>query len=233
MALDQNKNPLEDQNAIENINTHLTSAGEHLANNKKIIYWVLGIIVVCAAGIGSYFYFYRTPRQNNSWADYDKALLKEMRGELTDSASAAAYAKIGEKYSGTNAADVAKITAASKYYDQKKYDQAIKCLEGLTVSEPVMDAQIKVLLGDCYTNKGAASYGKALEAYQAAVKKADSNPQIVPVVLIKEANIYDAQKNYAKALECYEQIKTGYPKFNAGSLGIDGYIAREKARLGK
>ena len=64
------------------------------------------------------------------------------------------------------------------------------------------------------------------------MKAADGNPQIAPGILMKEANIYEAQKKYAQALEVYEQIKKDYPEFHYG-MGMDAYIARAKARLGK
>ena len=67
-----------------------------------------------------------------------------------------------------------------------------------------------------------------------AISRADRNPQIVPRVLLKKANIYDAQKKYADALKCYETLKTEYPEFRLGSgMSVDAYIEREKARLGK
>lgn len=233
MASDKNQTPQEEQNAIENLNGHLTEAGQRLADNKKVLYWVLSAIVCVALFCAAWFYFFRNPNLNKSWEAVNKVMLQSTKGELTDSAANVAFQKVAESYSG-DAATVAAIAAAEGFYDNGKYDAAIKNLEGLSVSEPVMAAQVKVLLGDCYVNKGDKFYSKALEAYQSALKKADSNPQIVPVVLIKMANVYDAQKDYAKALDCYEQIKTGYPKFAFGNgMTVEAYIAREKARLGK
>ena len=40
------KNPQEEENRIESLNSHLTSAGEKLADNKKIIYWAVGAVAV-------------------------------------------------------------------------------------------------------------------------------------------------------------------------------------------
>lgn len=233
MASENRKDQEQDQNAIESLNSHLTSAGEKVAQNKKIVFWTIGVIAVVAAFVLSYLFIYRNPRLEDSWAAYNKVMLQQVKGEINDSTSAVQYQKVADNFSGTPAGAVAALAAAEAFYDQGNYDAAIKYLEKFNVSEPVLEAQSKVLLGDCYVNKGDKFYAKALEAYQAAIKTSDNNPQIVPVVLVKEANIYDAQKNYAKALECYEQIKTGYPKFNLGSMTIDGYIAREQARLGK
>ncbi len=233
MASEKNRGSNE-PNAIENLDSHLTGAGERLAQNKKIVYWTLGGIIVVAVFVMSYFFIYRNPRINNSWEAYNKVMLEQIKGEAGDSAIAVKYQKVADQYSGTDAAACASFAASQAFYDEGKYDAAIKYLEKANFSEPVLAAQSKVLLGDCYVNKGEKFYSKAIEAYQSAIKKADSNPQIVPTVLIKEANVYDAQKNYAKALECYQQIKTGYPQFRFGNgMTVDGYIARENARLGK
>lgn len=224
----------QDPNAIENLNLHLTSAGERIAANKKAVWWTLGITLIIALIILSYIFFYRNPRVQNSWNAYNKVMLQVQKGELNDSTSAAAYQKVADEFGSTDAGSCAALSAAESYYDQGKYDLAIKYLEKFSTSEPVMEAQSRVLLGDCYVNKGANSYDKALEAYAKAISKADGNPQIVPIVLIKEANIFDAQKKYDKALECYQKIKIDFPEFQFGNgMSVDAYIAREKARLGK
>ena len=95
----------------------------------------------------------------------------------------------------------------------------------------MLKANAIILKGDCYVN--LKQYDKALDEFKDAVKKGDKNDQIVPRALLKCANIYDEQKKYAKALECYEQIKNEYPSFQLGNTSIDAYIEREKARLGK
>ena len=43
------QNEPQEQTAIDNLNTHLTSAGEKIANNKKYIYWGVGAILVVGA----------------------------------------------------------------------------------------------------------------------------------------------------------------------------------------
>ena len=51
-----NNNEAEEANAIEKINDNLSSATEKIANNKKVIYWTIGGILVIAAFIVSYLY---------------------------------------------------------------------------------------------------------------------------------------------------------------------------------
>lgn len=219
----------QEQNAIDNLNSTLTSAGEKVANNKKIIYWVLGIIAVAAACCAAYIWLYQVPQAKNSQAAYDQVMTK---ASDNDSIAAVEYAKVADKFSHTDAGNLAALQAGIAYYDLGKYKESIKYLEKFSSKDDVMNAQAKILLGDANVN--LKNYDAALAAYNGALRIASGNHQVAPVIIWKEANIYDAQKNYAKALECYEQIKNTYPEFNLGNgMTIDAYIAREKARLGK
>ena len=173
MASNNENNPQEEIRGIENLDAQLTSAGNKLADNKKIIYWATGAVVIIGALLAGYFFLYRNPNINKSFEAYNQV---EIDAAGNDS------------------------VAAVKYLDVAN------------------------------TN----NYAEALKCFDQAISIADRNPQIVPRVLLKEANIYDAQKKYADALKCYEQIKTEYPEFRlGGGLTIDAYIEREKARIGK
>lgn len=223
----------DESTVVDNLNSHLTKAGERVANNKKIIYISIGVIAAVAAFVLSYLFIYRNPRLQNSWAAYNKVLLMQQKGELQgDSVAALEYQKVHDNFSSTPAGNVAALAAAEAYYNVKNYDAAIKLLEKIDLSEPVLKSQSRALLGDCYVNK--KQYDKAIECFDKAISIADGNPELVPGYLIKEANIYNAQKKYDKSLQCYEQIKSQYPRytFNNG-LDINFYIEREKAFAGK
>ena len=202
-----NKNEVEEQNAIDKLNTNLSEASEKIAENKKVIFWVIGGLAVVAAFVLSYFFIYRNPHLNKAFEAYNQV---EIQAQGNDSVAAAEYKKVADKYGNTDAGN----------------------LEKFSTSEPVLAANALALTGDCYVN--LKKYDKAIEYFEKAIKKADRNPQIAPRVLLKEANVYDEQKKYDKALGCYQQIKDLYPAFQTGNgMSIDAYIARENARLGK
>lgn len=227
------KNREDEATVIENLNSNLTKAGEKVANNKKVIYIIAGVVAVVAAFVLSYLFIFRNPRLQNSWEAYNKVLLMQQKGELAnDTLAAKEYQKVFDTFSSTPAGNVAALAAAEAYYNVKNYDAAIKLLEKLDLSEPNLQSQSRALLGDCYVNK--KQYDKAIQAFDEAIKIADRNPELVPGYLIKEANIYNAQKKYDKSLACYEQIQKEYPNytFNNG-LDIEFYIEREKAYAGK
>lgn len=221
-----NKNEIEEQNAIDKLNSNLGEASEKIAQNKKWIFWTVGGIAVVAAFVISYLFIYRNPHVNRAWEAYNEIEVMA----ANDSVAAAEYKKVAGKYSGTDAGDLAALEAAEHFYNLGNYKEALACLESFKTSEGVLEANAMVLKGDCNVN--LKKYDEAIKCFEKAVKAADGNEQIVPRVLLKEANVYDAQKKYDKALACYEQIESRYPNFEVG-FGIQAYIEREKARLGK
>lgn len=223
------KQTQQEENAIDKMNTQLTAAGNKIANNKKIIVWILGAILVVGAFTLSYLFIYRNPRIEKSFEAYNKVELQSLGN---DSIAAAQYMQVADQYKGNDAGRLAALSAGEALYNEGKYEEAASYLSRFSSSDPVLNANALVLTGDCYVN--LKKYDEALDTYNKAIRKADGNEQIVPRVLLKEANIYDAQKKYDKALECYMSIKNDFPTFQLGNgLGIDAYIERENARLGK
>jgi len=219
----------QDETAIDKMNSHLTSAGEKVANNKKIIFWGVGAILVVACFALSYIFIYRNPHVKDSFEAYNKV---ETEALANDSLAAVKYKEVADKYKGDTAGKLAALSAGEALYNEGKYEEAAEYLKRFSSKDEVLEANVLVLIGDCYVN--LKKYDEALDYYQKSVRKANSNHQIVPRVLLKEANIYDEQKKYDMALGCYEQIKSGYPEFRLGNgLDIDAYIERENARLAK
>lgn len=217
----------QDTTAVENINEHLTQAGMKIQENKKIIFWVIGIIVAAGAFVCGYLFIYKNPRVNKSWEEYAKV---EMQSMGNDSVALAGFKKVSSAYGSDGAGSVAALRAGITLYNQGKYQEALDMFKKADVSEPVLKASATRLIGDCYVN--LKKYDSALDWFDKAISQANGNPQLVPVIMMKKANIYEEQKKYAEALDTYEKIKEDYPQFNYG-LGMDAYIARAKARLGK
>lgn len=223
-----NQQPKE-ENSIETLNSHLTSAGDRIANNKKYIYMTVGIITLAAAFVLGYLFIYRNPHTNAAWEAYNAV---EQAAMGNDSIAAAQYKNVADKYSSTDAGNIAYLNAAESLYNLKKYNEAADCIKKFSSKDEVLEANALALLGDCYVN--LKKYDDALAAFQKSVRASNSNPQIAPRVLLKEAVVYIELKKYDKALECYETIKKDFPQFQLGNgISIDTYIAREKARAGK
>lgn len=217
----------QDETTIDKMNAHLTDAGTKIAENKKIIFIVIGAICVVAAFTLSYLFIYKNPHVEKAFDAYN---MVETQPITNDSTVAALYKEVAEKYSGDQAGKLAALSAGEALYNAGQYEEAAEYLKKFSSKDDVLDANALVLTGDCYVNLG--KYDEALNYFNKAIRKAGGNPQIVPRVLLKMANVYDAQANYGKALECYQNIKSGYPSFQLGNgMEIDAYIAREQARM--
>lgn len=224
-----NDNQQEKHNAVENLNEHLTREAGKIQENKKVILWIVGAIVVVLVFAGSYIFFFRNPRIEKSWEDYSKAYVEGMQAQ-SDSVLNLNLRKVADKYNGSDGGAMAAIQLGESLYAQKKYQEAVRYLEKADIDEPVLEASVDRLIGDCYVN--LKQIDKAISAFDKAISCADGNPAIVPGIMMKKANIYESQKKYQSALDIYEQIKADYPEFSYG-MGMDAYIARAKARLGK
>ena len=221
-----NKDNRHDETAIDKMNSHLTEAGSRIADNKKIILIAVGVILVVAAFVLSYLFIYRNPHMEAAFEAYNGVETQV----LNDSTAAAQYMEVADRYKSDDAGKLAALSAGESLYAQGKYEEAAEYLKRFSSKDDVLEANALVLTGDCYVNM--QNYDEALNFYQRAVRKAKNNPQIVPRVLLKEANVYDAQGNYGKALECYQQIKNNFPEFKLGNgMEMDAYIAREIARM--
>ncbi len=221
------KKDAEQTDALENLNNRLTGIGRSVETNKKAMGTALCGILLVAAVTFAYLYLYRIPRNNKAMEAYNKV---EFTALGNDSTAAAGYKKVADEYSGTNAGNLAALSAAETLYESGKYEEAATYLKKFSTGEDIIGANAMILLGDCYANLNKLD--DAIKAFNDAVKEGKGNAQIAPRALLKLAVVYDSQKKYADALKCYEQIKKDYPEFALGNgLSIDSYIEREKARM--
>lgn len=223
-----NNHQPEEKNTVEVLNENLTNVGRAVATNTRAIYVAFGALILIAALTLGYIYLIHNPNRDKAYEALNQVEITAMGN---DSIAAAEYAKVADKYSGAPA-KLANLGAGEALYNLGKYKEAARRLEKFSSKDNVLQANAKALLGDCYVN--LKQYDKAISAFNDAIKDCKANPQIAPRVMLKKAVVFDAQKKYDKALECYESIEKDYPQFQLGNgMSIKAYIEREKARLGK
>lgn len=231
----------EELTGIDNLNESLTSFGTRMEKNKGLIGWiVLGVVVVAVAVFG--FIFFNNRSNSDSARKYSGLEVKieeqvqKAQPAAQDSLRNALWVKelkaLAESEKGKAGGNLANLNLAGRYYQDGKYKEALACIEGAKIDEPIMKGQILVLKGDCYV--GLKQYPQAIEAYDAAVAASDKTPDTAVRALAKKALVLDAQKKYADAKAVYELMLKDYP-MEASTQGInpEAYIARENARLGK
>ena len=197
---------------------------ERAKNNRSTIVMVCIVVVLIIFGLILYFFI-----ANSNSAKADEAASRA-DAALNDSISLALYqeaAELGHKSGNRSSAMV-----AIKLYQQGKYQEALDYLKKTSVDDKVVAAGVYARMGDCYVN--LEQYPEALKAYDKAIAKADKNPQIVPLMLIKKANVYRAEKNYNAEYETLKDLVDNYPQFVMSSqIDVRKYYERAKVSAGK
>lgn len=172
------------------------------ANKKTIIY---GLITAFVILIGVMIWLL-VSQAGSRKAD---ELVAKADAAMVDSVATDLYAKAAQ--AGYKSGNRAAAEAGIRLYRDGKYEEAIKYLDDASLDDNIAAAGVYTLKGDCYVN--LEQYDQAIKCYNKAISKADENPEIVPFVLIKEANIYRAQKNFAAEVKCYKTIIDEYPQY--------------------
>lgn len=217
-----------EDNSIDVLNDTLTSAGDKIIKNRKPILIGVGVVIALALLVLGYIFFIQKPNATKASDAFNNV---EVQAAGNDSIALVGYRNVADKYEGTDGGNLAALSAGEALYDQKKYEEAAKYLQKFETSDEVMMSNVECLIGDCYV--GLNKYEDALGYFDKSIRTAAGNPQIVPRVLDKKARIYDEQKKFDMALQCYETIDKDYPTYQNGNYPVKAYIAREKARLGK
>ncbi len=192
--------------------------------NKKAITTVAVIVLVILV-IGLIWYFVSSSASKK--ADEAIALADT---EMNDSIALNRYMEAAAL--GSKSGNRAKLEAAIRLYQKGDYQQAIKYLDDASTDSKIVEAGKYTLLGDCYVN--LENYDKALSSYDKAISASDNNPQIVPFVLVKKANIYRAQGKYSDEYAAYQTIFDKYPEYaNNLSFDIRKYADRARVAAGK
>ena len=191
------------------------------ANSKLIV--ALSIFI-CAVLIGIMVWFFVAQSGSRK---ADEAIARADMA-TNDSVALVLYKQAAEhSYKSGNRA---KIEVGMRLYQDGKYEDAVKYLDGASSDSEIIAAGIETLKGDCYVN--LKNYDAALSAYKSAVSEANENPELVPIILVKEANVYREQKNYAAEAQAYETIIKQYPGYGKnGNVDIRKYYERANAAI--
>lgn len=208
-------------------------SGEQIKNqfktNKKLrlITIVVGGIIIVGLGYFAYRQFMYGPAneksKDNYWiglnyaaADSTDIAIEELRGHV-------------KKYDGKIGGEVAQFVYARQLMSSGEFNQAIKELGGVNVSDTYVSVMALGLQADCHSELKA--YDKAATMYIEAADLSD-NEMTTPMYLMKAGLCAEEINNFETATQCYERIKDDYSSF-ASQKGIEKYIARAKNKKTK
>ena len=181
---------------------------------KKQIIAALVAIVVVIGGVFAYIYGYAKPREEKAQELLGVVMQKYVMSQdfehaLKGEGKTLGLEKIADKYSSTDAGNIAKYQAGICYYQLGKTKEAIKMLEAFdTKGDNTVSAQALFALANCYaTNK---QLDKAVETFKKAAKATDV-PALCSEYLFQAGIILESQKKNDEALKIYNDIKANYP----------------------
>ncbi len=201
---------------------------------RMILYAVGGLVVFIGAVIG---YRYYIGGKNN---EAKKEIYKLQLMFEKDSFNIVLNGRTGEngktpiksaieiidEFKGTAQANLAHYYAGVASLYTGKYDDAIEHFGKFDSDDDVVGADALGMTGDAYVEKGADSYNDAVKYYEKAASF-HANGSTTPHYLWKAAGVYEALKQYKKAVNCYEIIKKDYPK-SEQARDIDKYLELAK-----
>ena len=189
------------------------------ANKKTLVGVSVALVVVIAAVL----VWLLVAQSGSRKAD---ELIARADAAQNDSIALSLYADAAK--AGYKSGNRAKVEMGIRLYREGKYEEALKYLDDASLDDEIAAAGVYTLQGDCHVNLDQLD--QALKCYNKAISKADKNPEIVPFVLIKEANIYRAQEKYADEAKAYKTILDDYPTYVATTrVDIKKYYERALA----
>jgi len=211
---------------LETVEVALTSAEHFIEKNQKIILYGVGAILLVVALFFGARKFYFQPRESEAQSQMftaERYFEKDSFNlALNGDNNYPGFLEIMDKYSMTDAANLAHYYAGISYLHLGKFDEAIVQLNKFDGADMMVGPVAIGAIGDAYLELGKKD--DAAKQYVKAADKGDNN-FIAPVFLMKAAQVFESDKNYKKALELYEQIQKDFPLSTEGRQ-IDKYITR-------
>jgi tetratricopeptide (TPR) repeat protein len=192
---------------------------DFVAKNQKIIIGVVGAIAVVLVGYLAYQKFVAAPKEDEAATEMFQA--QQYFQQATDGVASDSLYKlslkgaegkfgfvdIADKYSGTDAGNLANYYAGIAYLNTGKYTEAIEYLGNFKSDDIVLSALAKGAIGDAYSQNNQPK--EALENYVKAVE-VNKNDFTTPRFLLKAGKTALALGNKEDALKYFTDIKDNF-----------------------
>ncbi len=206
---------------------------EWFEKNQKMIFGVLGALAVIVVGYLMYQKFVAGPQQEEAanemftaQQNFQKAVDGDQKADslftlaLNGSEGKYGFSQIADKFSGTDAGNLAHYYAGICQLNLKKYPEAIESLESFKAGDMILSVLTQGAIGDAY-----AQQNKQKEALDHYVKAAEMNKNefTTPRFLLKAGQTALAMGNKADALKYFTQIKEQYES-SPEAMNVDALI---------
>ncbi len=199
--------------------------------NKKTIIGAVAALLVIVAAVFAYNNYVAAPKENKASTELAKAQ-ELFNMEQFDDKTVAAFQKVINDYSGTDAANLAHLYLGLCYANQEKWADAVKYLDKYdTANDAMVSPAAVAALGNAYANTG--NIDKAVASLKKAASMADkqsfskANYALSATFLIQAGQLLESQNKNDEALTLYKEIKSKYVNAQqVQSHEIDKYIER-------
>jgi tetratricopeptide (TPR) repeat protein len=192
---------------------------DFVAKNQRIIIGVVGAIALMTVGYLAYQKFVAAPKEDEAATEMFQA--QQYFQQATDGVASDSLFKlslkgaegkfgfvdIADKYSGTDAGNLANYYAGIAFLNTGKYTEAIEYLGKFKSEDMVLSALAKGAIGDAYSQNKQPK--EALENYIKAVE-ANKNDFTTPRFLLKSGKTALALGNKEEALKYFTDIKDNF-----------------------
>lgn len=196
-----------------------TKTEDFVAKNQKIIISVVAAIAVVLVGYLAYEKFVAAPKQDEAAAEMFQAqqnFQQATEGVASDSLYKLSlkgsegkfgFVDIADKYSGTDAGNLANYYAGIAYLNTGKFTEAVEYLGKFKSDDIVLSALAKGAIGDAYSQNKKPK--EALEYYIKAAE-VNKNDFTTPRFLLKAGKTALELGNKDDALKYFNDIKDNF-----------------------
>jgi len=206
----------------------IAKAKDFWTRYSKIIIGVGGVLLLLVGGYYVYQNYFEKPKEEKAAEAMFKAeeyyRLDSINLALNGDGQYAGFLRIISKYSGTNAANLARFYAGSCYLKMDDNANAIKQLKEFSTDAKQIQQRAYKLLGDAHADLGKNA--DALNYYKKAAHYFEEDQANSAEALFMAAYFSDrVLKNQKEAIELYKELKEKYPQTQQG-MEADTYLAQ-------
>jgi len=187
-------------------------------------------IILLIGGYFAYNSFFAEPAQKEAEQASFKAeeyyRMDSLDKALTGDGVNAGLLKIIDKYSGSPAANRARLMVGSIYLRKGDFKNAIKHLEAFSSDSKPIQARATALIADAYSELGGNdNKEKAAGLYKKAAATFEKDDFNSGEYLFRAGLLYESLGKNNEAIEAFKQLREKYPRSERG-LEADKYLGR-------
>lgn len=196
-----------------------------VARNQKYILGVIGVVAIGILGLLGYQTYIQQPKEAKAMDEmfqaqsyWEEAMTQVEKDSLFNLALNGGNGQYGflqiiDKYSGTDAGNLANYYAGIAYLQTEKFQEAINYLDNFKSDDEILAPGAKGGIGDAFAALG--QHNEALDYYKTAARL-DQNEFSAPKYLLKAGMTAVKAGNSAEAVQLLTELKERYP--NAAEL---------------